>query len=271
MIFVLIAVLLWFLWFSDRYAWWKKNVDWRYPRILMYHMVSEPVPGAQFNGLRVSPSQFERQVFWFSEHGWTFVTMSELIDKPCAEKTVALTFDDGFEDNFSQALPILQKYGAKATLYLVNDRHNRDWSVQKKAHHASGELMREPKLSDEQVRQMLDSGLIELGAHTLTHANLSRLSVDEKKHEIQASKQQLETLFHTRVTSFAYPFGIYDAAEDPALVQEAGFATAVTTQEGITTDLSQQPFELKRVKISGKDSFFSFKTKVRCGRRSWRK
>lgn len=271
MIYILLAVLLWFLWFSDRYAWWKKAVDWRYPRILMYHMVSEPVPGAQFNGLRVSPASFERQLRWFSEEGWTFVTLSELVEKPCVEKTVALTFDDGFEDNFSQALPILQKYGAKATLYLVNDRHDRDWSVQKKAHHASGELMREPKLSDVQVRQMLDTGLIELGAHTLTHANLSRLSVDEKKHEILASKQQLEALFQTQVSSFAYPFGIYDAAEDPALVQQAGFATAVTTQEGITTDIKQQAFELKRVKISGKDAFFSFKIKVRCGRRSWRK
>ena len=63
-------------------------------------------------------------------------------------------------------------YGAKATLYLVVDRHDRDWSTYKKAHHSGGELMREPKLSDAEVREMIASGVFELGSHTLTHANL---------------------------------------------------------------------------------------------------
>jgi len=265
------ALLLWFLWFSDRYAWWRKTLDLRYPRILMYHMVSERIPGAKFNGLRVSPTKFERQIKWLSEQGWHFVTMSELAHGVCMEKTVAITFDDGFADNYVNALPILQKYGAKATLYLVTDRHNRDWSVLKKAHHADGELMREPKLTDAQVNEMLKTGLFELGAHTLTHANLNLLALPEKVSEITQSKHWLETHFNTQVSSFAYPFGIYNSAKDPLLVKQAGFDTAVTTHEGINPDVNAQAFELKRIKISGKDGFFSFKTKIRCGKRSWRK
>ena len=83
-----------------------------------------------------------------------------------------LTFDDGFRDNYLAAHPLLVKYGAKATLFLVVDRFDRDWSTAKKAHHDSGELLREEKLRDAELRKMLDSGLWELGAHTLTHALL---------------------------------------------------------------------------------------------------
>lgn len=59
------------------------------------------------------------------------------------EKTVAITFDDGYLDNLENAYPILEKYQAKATIYVVVDRHDRDWSTYKKAHHNSGELARE--------------------------------------------------------------------------------------------------------------------------------
>ena len=83
----------------------------------------------------------------------------------------AITFDDGYADNLLQALPLLQKYQCKATLYLVVDRFDRDWSMQRKKHHDEAELKREAKLSDQQVQELLDSGCIELGSHSMTHAN----------------------------------------------------------------------------------------------------
>ena len=158
--------------FSFRYAWWRPTADYRHPRILMYHMIRPRIPQARFNKLRVAPEMFEEQLRYLTENGWRFAFVSELDGLPDTHKTVVLTFDDGFRDNYLAAHPLLVKYGAKATLFLVVDRFERDWSTVKKAHHDSGELMREDKLSDTELRAMLDSGAWELGAHSLTHALL---------------------------------------------------------------------------------------------------
>ncbi|MFC6670338.1 polysaccharide deacetylase family protein [Marinobacterium aestuariivivens] len=254
--------------FSHRYAWWRPAVDPKRPRILMYHMVSEHRPGAKFNKLRVRPSRFEQQIRWLQRNGWHFALMSELArPEKLPAKTVVLTFDDGFEDNYRNAHPVLKKYGARATLYLVVDRFDRDWSTAKKAHHDSGELMHEPKLSDDQVRQMLASGCWELGGHTLTHANLARLDAAGKEAEIRGGREQLEQRFGVPVPSFAYPFGIYDE-QDVQLAEQAGFDNAVTTVEGIDDDIRKRRFELRRVKISGKDNRLAFRLRMRSGRRS---
>lgn len=259
-------------WFCFRYAWWRPAVDERYPRILMYHMVSPHRPGARFNGLRVTPQRFEQQLRWLQSRGWTSHTVSELValGQNLPPKAVAITFDDGFADNCLQALPLLQRYQTKATLYLVTDRHERDWSVNKKAHHDSGELRAEPKLSDEQVEQMLASGLIELGSHTLTHPNFLHLNKTERELELQTSKAELEQRFGLAVSSFAYPFGLFQP-EDPELVRAAGYSNAVTTEAGIETALISRPFTLRRVKISGKDNLLAFSLRMRGGRRGWNK
>lgn len=259
-------------WFSFRYAWWRPGVDERHPRILMYHMVSPHRPGARFNGLRVTPQRFEQQLRWLQSRGWTSYTVSELVElgQSLPPKAVAITFDDGFADNCLEALPLLQRYRTKATLYLVADRHGRDWSVNKKAHHDSGELRTEPKLSDAQVEQMLASGLIELGSHTVTHPNFLRLHQVERQLELQTSKADLEQRFGVPVTSFAYPFGLFHP-EDPELVRAAGYSNAVTTEAGIETALGSRPFTLRRVKISGKDNLLAFSMRMRGGRRGWNK
>lgn len=267
MIWSVLLLALLMLMFSKRYGWWRSAVDSSHPRILMYHMVSEHRPGAKFNKLRVKPYHFEWQVRWLKENGWYFGVMSELAEpEKLPAKTVFLTFDDGFADNYHQAHPVLQKYGARATLYLVVDRFGRDWSTAKKAHHNSGELMRESKLSDAQVTEMLASGCWELGGHTLTHANLSRLSEAQKLAEIRGCREQLAARFAVPVSSFAYPFGIYDKV-DVELAEQAGFTSAVTTVEGIDTDLHSNCFELRRVKISGKDNRLAFRLRMRSGRR----
>ncbi len=242
-----------------------RPVPFTAPRILMYHMVSPPRAGATFNKLRVSPEAFTTQMRWLEASGWTFVTMRDLLERPdLPEKSVAVTFDDGYEDNYTNALPILAAHGAKATLYLVVDRHQRDWSTSKKAHHDSGELMRETKLSDGQLREMLDSGVFELGAHTLTHANLPRLDPDLRRREICEGKAALETTFGAEVSSFAYPFGIYEQA-DVDIVRECGFLSAVTTHEGIDTDIHGRALELRRIKVSGKDSLKRFQRRLLTG------
>ncbi len=134
MTFTVAAVVLGLLWFSLGYAWWRPTADDAWPRILMYHMIAEPRAGARFNGLRVSPAMFERQLRWLRQNGWQSFTVSELVESAgkLPAKSFAITFDDGYADNLLQALPLLKKYHCKATLYLVVDRFNRDWSVVRK-------------------------------------------------------------------------------------------------------------------------------------------
>lgn len=268
----MIIMVLVACWFSWRYAWWRPAVSSRVPRILMYHMIAPHRRGARFNGLRVPPTQFERQLAWLARNNWTSLTVSELLaagDAP-PQKSVVLTFDDGFADNLEHALPLLKKFNVKATLYLVVDRRGRDWSTVKKAHHNSGELKNEAKLADDQVRLLLASGLVELGAHTLTHPNFLKLTEEEKLFELSESKNRLEKLFGVAVQSFAYPFGIY-APEDARLVERCGYSSAVTTTPGLNLPGAVDRFQLKRVKISGKDNLLAFIMRMRGGRRGWKK
>jgi peptidoglycan/xylan/chitin deacetylase (PgdA/CDA1 family) len=253
--------------FSIRYGWWRVTVPWERPRVLMYHLITPPVPGGRYRGMRVSPEDFEWQLQWLVANGFHFATMSELANAPTKPRTVAITFDDGYEDNYLAAFPLLAKYSAKATLYLVAERGDGcDWSAKKKAHHNSGELVREPKLSDAQVTEMLTSGVFELGAHTLTHANLATLDAAEKRREIAGSMEWLEHKFGVRVRSFAYTFGIWDST-DRETVRNAGFTTAVTTDAGIDPLPFPDPLAIRRIKISGKENRLAFRIRMRTGRR----
>ena len=270
MTFVLLPALAGLVWFSLRYAWWRPPLSYRYPRILMYHMIAAPRRGARFNGLRVPPRCFEKQLQWLSQQGWHSFTVSELVTQAgkLPQKSFAITFDDGYADNLLQALPLLKKYRCKATLYLVVDRFGRDWSTQRKAHHNEGELKQEDKLSDAQVQEMLDSGCIELGSHSMTHANFYRLDADAVSKELNDSRKALQERFGVSVQSFAYPFGLY-RPEQVALVEGAGFSSAVTTREGIEDAQSWNVLQLPRIKISGKDNWLAFLLRMRGGRRGW--
>lgn len=262
-ILLLIFIILILLVYKNKQQ--KHKVVWSAPRILMYHMVREHIPNAKFNKLRVKPTEFEKQIAWMKEQGFHFVTMQELLENwgSHPEKTVAITFDDGYLDNLENAFPILEKYQAKATIYVVVDRHDRDWSTYKKAHHNSGELAREEKLKDDQVKFLADSGLVEIGSHTMTHANLAKLNDEECFTELVQSKHALEFLTQKSVNSFAYPFGIY-TERDVQIAKQVGYSNAVTTKEGID---EQHPdfMQLKRIKISGKDSLRTVKRRLECG------
>ncbi len=237
------------LWFTHRFGWWRRD----------------PVPGGRFNKMRVPPEMFARQVAWLAADGWRFLFLSEITGGGVPEKSVVLTFDDGYRDNLLNALPVLRRHGAKATLFPVVKRDaGYDWSSHKKAARRDGELGREEKLSDAEIREMLDSGLIELGGHSLTHANLPALSGEEARHEISGCKRALEEAFGVPVPGFCYPFGLFGGRE-AALAEEAGFVAAVTTEQGLG---GEDLFAIPRVKISGTEGMFAFRQRLRTGRRN---
>lgn len=253
-------------WMSFEYAWWRPAAHWRHPRILMYHMVRPHRPGTRFNKLRVPPDEFEKQVRWLREHEFRFVFANQLLSpESLPSKSVCLTFDDGYEDNLLHADPVLERYNAVATLYLVEDRTG-GWSSKKKSHHGDEELDAEPKLSDEQVRAMLGSGRWELGGHTRTHANLCALSANDARDEIEQPQAYFQNSFGRPATTFAYPFGIY-SDEHRTIASQAGFKCAMTTEPGIAERPFRDPMQLPRIKVSGKDNLFAFLMRLRGGKR----
>ncbi len=253
-------------WFSFRFGWWRKTAPYTEPRILMYHMVREPLTGGRFNKMRVAPDLFHRQVEWLVREGWSFRFLSEILDgSPVPEKTVVLTFDDGYQDNLLHALPVLKRFHAKATLFPVIHRvAGYDWSTHKKATHTGGELGNEPKLTDEGIREMLGTGLIELGGHTLLHENLPTLSEEKAWQEIRGCKTALEAAFGITAHTFCYPFGRFGPREI-GLTRKAGFIGAVTTEQGTG---GTDPFTLPRIKVSGAEGLFAFRLRLRTGRRN---
>ncbi len=264
------VVVLGAVWFSHRFAWWRPSVPDDLPRILMYHLVREAIPGSRYNKLRVAPQLLEQQVGWLKDKGWRFVTVSQLLDDPAGDgKRVALTFDDGYRDNLVNALPVLRKHGACMTLYLVADREScPDWPAQRKASRAGSDLSREERLSDAEVGEMVQSGLVELGSHTMTHVDLTQLGEADRDGELRSSKERVEALFGVKVRTFCYPFGLY-AEGDPGLLREIGYEAALTTEQGISNPGGDDSMLWKRVKVSGTEGMFAFRLRMRTGRRGW--
>lgn len=266
MIIIAIILDIVLILFCLKYAWWYPSVSTKKTRIMMYHLISEQLPNEKKSGLRVSSRMFEEHLKYFSSNDWKFIKMSELDEYENKDKVVAITFDDGYLNNYTHALPLLKKYNACATLYLVIDRHKNDWSIKKNPKHNTGVLANEEKLQDEHISEMLESGVFELGGHTITHPFLPSISNEEKEAEMIGCKDLLENTFNTKVSSFAYPFGIYKD-DDINIIKNSNYDSAVTTDEGVASLKSR--FELKRIKASGKDNFFAFKLRVLKGFRGF--
>jgi peptidoglycan/xylan/chitin deacetylase (PgdA/CDA1 family) len=157
---------------------------------------------------------------------------------PLQPKRIVITFDDGYENVLRHGLELLASSGFHAVQFLVADllgKQNR-WDV------TEGEAS-EPIMDASQVREWLAAGH-EIGSHSLTHPFLTRLSAEQAREEITASRKKLEDLFGRPIEHFCYPYGDWnDAVRE--LVIEAGYKTACTTDAGVNTT-SNSPFALRR-------------------------
>ena len=160
------------------------------PQVLMYHAVSD-TPFSPLTSLFVRPGDLWAQIAALQEQGYRFYFADEYAERP--EKSVILTFDDGYEDNFTELLPILRESGAVATVFLIQNC-----------------IGREHYLSEEQILQMQASGLVRFGCHTADHVALAGQSAQEMKEQMQSCKRYLETLLGAPCRSVAYPYGSYN-------------------------------------------------------------
>ena len=199
--------------------------------ILMYHYVENiqnPKDKLRVE-LNVPPAVFEQQVVTLKDAGYTFMTAKELgevLDGKMAlpEKPILLTFDDGHWDFETDVLPILEKYHIKATSYVI-----------------SGFIGGSDFMTPQELQEVINSGLVDVGAHTVHHLSLARLPLNTVENEVDQSKTWLEQNYHIKVVSFAYPNGSFDQ-QAIQVVKADGFSTAVSTVPGIAQNQTNRFF-----------------------------
>lgn len=257
---LLIALGVGFGMFSYRYPWWRPDLPAEEPRILCYHMIADREKSARAQRLAVSPEHFERQVRYLARRGWRFVTVSQLLDSAPEPKTVALTFDDGYRDNLTAAAPILEHYGACATVYVIANRTE----PLSGGGYADGSPFA-PLLTDAELKALAATNVFEIGSHTVSHLDLTSSDEAIAIEELIKSRESLQRIIGAPVRGFAYPYGAFADQLIPA-VQRAGYDHAV--RGGAPTgDLVSDHYRLGRIRISGRDNFLNFLIKIRKGRK----
>ena len=220
----------------------------------MYHSISEHVGKEKHNKWRVKPKDFEKQMNWFYKNNWKSFTISELVKlDEIPKKSFVVTFDDGFEDNFLNAFPILKKYNFKATIYLVPNQKTNHWEEKNTS-------VLSNLLNNEQILQMQNSGLIEFGSHTLSHVNLSTINDEQLLNELKKSKEEVEKITNQECEAFAYPYGKFDDNIVNS-VKKVGYKNATVVKRGLFKK-DDDVFTIKRVGILGTESFFDFLLKI---------
>ena len=203
--------------------------------VLNYHQVEEK----NGNPLTLWPDQFEAQMAYLADEGYTTITIDEMMDAlengtPLPEKPVIITFDDGYADNYEYAYPILKKYGFKATIFLIYDFTNTYPNY----------------LTWDQIEEMKASGLVHFESHTMTHANLAELtSVDDLRHEIADSHDLLSEKLGYDMHYIAYPGGRVNE-EIEEITRAAGYRGGFTVHYGLSTP-DEGKYQMDRIPIFG--------------------
>ena len=223
-------------------------------RILVYHSISYD----SVNPFSVSPEDFEKQVQFLSQK-YNVISLEELVAytrgerDDLAPRSVAITLDDGFEDNYTFAYPILKKYGIPATIFVIVERIESNDKPPGETNY----------LSWDQVVEMSENGT-SIGSHTLTHPWLTEVSLQEARREIVESKARLEQRLGKPVRLFAYPGGrVCDFnPQIKTIVAESGYTGACVGLNG-TNGRDTDPYLLRRTKIEVDDGMEVFKKALR--------
>lgn len=214
--------------------------------ILMYHHIKDLASNASELDLTwtVAPKNFLAQIEWLAQHNYQTITMAKLNaylrdGTPLPARSIVITFDDGWIEDYTIAFPALKKNNFVGTYFVYTQP-----------------LDRSPLyLSWKQIEEMSAAGM-NFEAHTLTHPHLRALSAESMANEIMESKKALETRLKKPIVSFAYPFGEYNNAVIDA-VKHAGFESAVTIDPGYR-QRADRIYQLQRIRISYVDSLQDF-------------
>jgi len=212
-------------------------------------------PRFDWGATRVTPSQFERQIEFALERGFTFYTLTEAIfnNKLDDSRSIALTFDDGYQSIFQYAFPILKKYNIRATVFVMPyyvGQYN-TWDV-------NIGWLRFAHLDWKEIKTLADHGW-EIGSHSLNHHDLTRLAAEDLKRELELSKLILEQQLQNAVTAFSFPFG--NANQNVVKeVMAVGYRAATVMNRKIP-DVPPE-FAIRRLGVYLFDSLFTFHHKI---------
>lgn len=189
-------------------------------KILTYHTVGNykhVLPA----GINIPVEVFRSHMDYLFHHGYRVFPIDQMVDhmincRKVGNKTLAITFDDGYEDNFLNVFPILKEYSFPATIFLTIKYIDGSWESEK----ADGGKIK--ALSKAQILEMQNGGLITFGSHGYSHSNLLNIAEQERIFEISDSKSFLEDLLCEDVRFISYPFGASND-EIKNLVREAGY------------------------------------------------
>jgi peptidoglycan/xylan/chitin deacetylase (PgdA/CDA1 family) len=212
----------------------------------MYHRIDDVNPNSAVQGHYVSPSLFRSQIQYLKRAGWNALTMSDLVslwenNQPVPSKTCVITFDDGYLNFYTNALPVLNEFGFKSTVFLVSRYigRNNDWDQE------INDCV-EPLMGKHHIEDALKCG-VEFGSHTLTHKHLETSDSALARAEVFDSKAELEQLLGQEMKSFCYPYGGY-RLETRNMVEEAGYQSGCSTLKGSNTDQTDR-FLLRRLNV----------------------
>jgi peptidoglycan/xylan/chitin deacetylase (PgdA/CDA1 family) len=198
--------------------------------VLMYHEITQGP-----NALYVPPEELEGHLKWLQDHGYHGITLKQLYghytrgDK-IPDHPIVLTFDDGYVSFYTNAMPLLKKYGFPGTLFVI-----------------TGSVGKPGVVTWDQVRAALRQGM-EIGAHTVNHPDLAISGHDSVVYEVTESKRVLEEEIGQTVSFFCYPAGRYNDSVVKA-VKDAGYIGAVTTKFGLA-EPDQNPLLWSRVRVN---------------------
>ena len=239
--------------------------------ILMYHSVSDGSKGDSSEGKReadahpyyrtsTSPQRFAEQIKYLQGNGYRTVSLAEGVgglrgESPAAHKQVVITFDDGYQDFYRHAFPVLSQYGFSATVFLPT-AYIGESPISFKGRDC---------LTWVEVRELNRHG-IRFGSHTVTHPQLRDLSCAAVKEEISSSKKTIEEKLGCEVDSFAYPYAFPQTDIDfrnmlRDLLVEAGYRNGVCTIVGLARSKSD-PFFMERLPVNSCDDDALFQAKL---------
>lgn len=214
----------------------------------MYHATPVDVALSKWD---VPLTTFRQQLDLLKAKGWETRSISE-ITRPAPPKTVFISFDDGYANNYC-AFEALIEFGFVATWFIVAN------TIGKTAAWEENRQVQRTMLNAEQIQSIAKAG-IEIGSHTSSHAKLTELSCDEYIKELKNSKATLEDIVKQPITSFAYPYGLYNQAIRDS-VEEVGYQQACTTHSGFGL-VENDALQIRRISIYAHDALSTFARKL---------
>ncbi len=207
-------------------------------KVVVYHTISTPEVCLPAN-TDISPGRFETHLRWLAKRRERVTTLRKTLTESPNKNLIAITFDDGYLDNLTVALPLLEKYDLPMTLFMVADFIGKD-----------------DYLSADDLKFLAAHPLVTVGSHTFSHRHLTRLSREDARFELAESKKVLEETTEKKIDLLAYPYGDCNR-EIELLSEEIGYRAAWSVWNGNDT-----PFSRWRVPLGTNDNLPRFVAKV---------